>query len=156
SRYMLRRIRPRNRPHLCAPIPSRRVGRAQASLTVGGWVSLRSTRPLYSNPAIESASEQSPYRALVERDRIAASRRIVRGHGDDALDVAIVHLQARKRMRDADLRAQRQHEVAESAKARLETEIGGKALDPVFDGLAIEHEHIRHKHRIGEAVMSIV
>ena len=72
------------------------------------------------------------------------------------VDLVVADLQARQRVRNAGLLAQLQHEIHEGAEARPQADIGGEPLDLVLDGLAVEREHVRHEHRIGEPVMRVV
>src|SRR6266480_1751134 len=116
-----------------------------------GFAALNPSYKLLTS-ALQRASENGACGALVERDRIAAGSRIGGRHGDDAVDVAVIDAQAAKRVRNADLGAQREHEVEKGAKARLETEIGGEAPDLFLDGLAVERKHIRREYRVGEPV----
>ena len=75
---------------------------------------------------------------------------------DDRVDLVVADLQARERVRDAGLLAQLEHEIHEGAEARPQPDIGGKPLHLVLDRLAIEGEHIRHEHRVGQPVMRVV
>src|SRR3954466_7912078 len=108
------------------------------------------------DPSLQRAHEDGARGTAVELHRIAAGGRVLRRHLHDLIDLVVADLQTLKRVRDTELLAQLQHEIHEGAEARPQANVGGEPLHLVLDGLAIEREHIRCEHRIGEPMMRAV
>ena len=66
------------------------------------------------------------------------------------------HPECSDAVRDPDLLAKLEHPIEYAIDAAtIEAEIAAYALHLVFDRTAVERQHVRHDHPVGEAVVAV-
>src|SRR5262249_10226087 len=108
------------------------------------------------NVASERGVEQLAAPLLGEGNGIATGGWVDQRHFDDSVGLSAVDAKPLEVLRGPRLSAQGQHRIEGAGEPSADAEEARKAVDLRFDRLTVEHEHIRHEHAVGRAVMGIV